>query len=264
MLSINTSLSYFLYKTTKNTDNFLTTSFLLNLLQQQILPKHFQPTIIVKAQQEAVNRTAVTDTFNRKSSNESGQESPSYFNQSPQSNHQKLKQSASVKVTVRSNVSQRQGDDRRTQDDMVVTQQIKPKVSEEYFTPPNKQSYFEYKSPKSPPKPPVTATTTIMKEDTFDFDMSELDDLMNYDPNSPPQTKNKTSVETKEVTSNLLDQLQTLEDEMKDSFSSVENSRRSSNSSTTSKSSALYATVQKRTLSTSVSSVGKISLTLTT
>ena len=149
----------------------------------------------------------------------------------------------------------------RTKDDIDVLgeQQIKPNVSEEYFTPPNKQSYFEYKSPAaSQPKPsPFKTTTTMDNNNTMDLDMSELDDLMNYDPN--PQPNNKNSVGTKEVASNLLDQLQSLEDEMKETFSSVENSRRNSNSSMTSKSSALYATVQKRTPTTSVSSVpGKL------
>ena len=116
---------------------------------------------------------------------------------------------------------------------------IKPQVTEEFFTPPNKQSYFEYESPtKTTPHQPVQ-TPNSSKEDTFDFDMSELDDLMNYDPT--PQGKSK-HVETSAVATDLLDQLQSLEDEMKES-------RRSSNASMTSKSSALYATVQKRTTS---------------
>lgn len=206
----------------------------------------------MKAQQEAVNRTAIT---RKTSTSTSESESPSYKQQPQQQQHQKLKQSKSVKVTVRSNVSQR--DERpRTKDDIDVLgeQQIKPNVSEEFFTPPNKQSYFEYKSPAalSKPKPSPLKTTTAMDDNTLDLDMSELDDLMNYDPNPQP---NKNSVGTKEVASNLLDQLQSLEDEMKETFSSVENSRRNSNSSMTGKSSDLYATVQKRTPTTSVSSV---------
>ena len=148
---------------------------------------------------------------------------------------------------------------------MSLTHQHKPRVTEDFFTPPNKQSYVEYKqttktvtqngSVNSHP----TASTAV--EPSIDFDMSELDDLMNYDPNSSPAPRKKISEakNTTEVASDLMDQLQSLEDEMKINFSSIENavqeSLRSSNSSVNSKSSGMYATVQKKTPTTSVSSV---------
>uniref|UniRef100_A0A7M5WRC5 Actin interacting protein 3-like C-terminal domain-containing protein n=2 Tax=Clytia hemisphaerica TaxID=252671 RepID=A0A7M5WRC5_9CNID len=232
--------------------------------KNQALPKHFQPTIIVKAQQEAQHRSDVTEDFNERKVSSSGT-----TNNSPhEPQHQKLNKSKSVRVTVRSNAAKTNAiaDEKRARDDMSLTHQHKPRVTEGFFTPPNKQSYVEHKQ----------TTKTVMQngsinlhpavstaaEPTIDFDMSELDDLMNYDPNSSPAPVKKKISETKnttEVASDLLDQLQSLEDEMKINFSSIEDcvqeSLRSSNSSVNSKSSGMYATVQKKTPTTSVSSV---------
>jgi len=223
----------------------------------------------VKAEQEAKLRS----DFTRKSSSGSdGSVKRDDFHYQQQQQPSKLKSSASVRVTVRSTASKPPVEENRTQDDMSLSSHKNTaRVSEDFFTPPNKQSYVEYKSTAKTMNTTSTTTNSVptiepvsrSKQAAIDFDlMSELDDLINYDPNAQPTKKKKAATESKattEVASDLLHQLQSLEDEMKIGFSSVEEqqqSRRSSNSSVNSKSSGMYATVNKKPhSSSSVSSV---------
>lgn len=216
----------------------------------------------MKAEQEAKLRSAdTTRKLSSESNNTVRREEQKYS---------KPKTSASVRVTVRSTANP-SAEEKRSKDDMSLsTQKNATRISEDFFTPPNKQSYVEYKTTAKTMHTTSSATTNTTKPVSLskpaaeiDFDlMSELDDLINYDPNAHPTTKKKTVIESKattEVASDLLNQLQNLEDEMKmGGFSEEEQqlSRRSSNSSVNSKSSGMYATVNKKPHpSSSISSV---------
>ena len=207
----------------------------------------------MKAQQEARHRSSSSEqnesTDERKSSSESSTAPKEQINQ--------LKPSSSVRVTVRSTTS-KVTEEKKPQN-VMNSQQKAPRVSEDFFTPPNKQSYVEYKGVTTTQqttinqtKPHTSAQVNEPAHEVtdIDFDMSELDDLMNYNP-YPQQNKPTTKPvkDTKEVATDLLDQLQDLENEMKVNLSnaeSIQNSRRSSSSSATSKSSGLYASVNKQ------------------
>ena len=208
---------------------------------------------MVMAQQETDRMTPIGGrTSPRKLSSESN-----HSQTSKETTENKMTQNnntgkSSVRVTIRASSSS-------VKKTPSVETTVQPNnVTEDFFEPPNKQSYVEHKN----------TTTTATSKSSKKFDMSDLDDIVTQSPTTKKKTFSE-SKDTSQVESDLLEQLQNMEDEMKQysthlesTSSSVDNSRRSSTSSTKSTPQApsvSYASVKKRSVTSSSSSIpGKL------